>query len=31
MRKKFGDRLEITSQGEGVYKLHDIKEIKATL
>jgi DNA-binding response OmpR family regulator len=31
LRKKFGDKLEITSQRDGVYKLHDIKEIQATL
>ena len=31
LRKKLGDKLEIISQGDGVYKLHDIKEIKATL
>jgi len=28
LRKKFQNTLEIVSQGDGVYKLHDVKEIK---
>jgi DNA-binding response OmpR family regulator len=31
LRKKFDGRLEITSQGNGIYKLLDIKELKLTL
>jgi DNA-binding response OmpR family regulator len=31
LRKKFAGRLELTSQGEGVYKLLDVRELKPTL
>jgi DNA-binding response OmpR family regulator len=31
LRKKFGDKLAIISQGDGFYKLLDVKEIKPTL
>jgi DNA-binding response OmpR family regulator len=30
LRKKFGERLELTSQGEGLYKLLDVRELKPT-
>jgi DNA-binding response OmpR family regulator len=31
LRKKFDGKLELTSQGDGVYKLLDVREIKPTL
>jgi DNA-binding response OmpR family regulator len=31
LRKKFGDKLDIVSEGKGVYKLPDVREIKPTL
>jgi DNA-binding response OmpR family regulator len=31
LRKKFHGKLELTSQGDGVYKLLDVKELKLTL
>ena len=31
LRKKFDGKLELTSQGDGMYKLLDVKELKPTL